>query len=356
MPAAGSAVREVLVLGMGATGASCARHFAARGTTAWFADTRAAPPGLAAIRAGDARRRTAGGQRSRRGARRRRRASSCRRASTSTCRVLADARRRGAAGAERPRPVRRRVPRADDRHHRLQRQEHGDVDGRRHAGRRRLARRRSAATSARRRSTCSIPPSRAYVLELSSFQLERSAPLPLAAAVVLNVAPDHLDKHGDMAAYTAAKARIYARCGIAVVNRDEPALARAGARRARPRSASASTPRAQGHFGLVGAARRRMARLRRASALLPVGELGTTGRHNVSNALAALALVHAVGAGPWLTCCRHCAHSAALPHRMQVVATAGRRHLDRRLQGHQRRRRGHQHPRRARSAGADRRR
>ena len=41
-----------------------------------------------------------------------------------------------------------------------------------------------------------------YVLELSSFQLERSKPVPAAAAVVLNVTPDHLDIHGDMAAYT----------------------------------------------------------------------------------------------------------------------------------------------------------
>ena len=47
---AAAVARPVLVLGMGATGASCARHFAARGTPAWFADTRAAPPGLEAIR------------------------------------------------------------------------------------------------------------------------------------------------------------------------------------------------------------------------------------------------------------------------------------------------------------------
>src|SRR5690606_25920993 len=54
------------------------------------------------------------------------------------------------------------------------------------------------------------PANRAYVLELSSFQLERSSVLPLAAGVVLNVSPDHLDIHGDMAGYTGAKARIYA--------------------------------------------------------------------------------------------------------------------------------------------------
>ena len=55
-----------------------------------------------------------------------------------------------------------------------------------------------------------------YVLELSSFQLERSQLIDAAAAVLLNISPDHLDIHGDMAAYTAAKARIYAHCKLAV--------------------------------------------------------------------------------------------------------------------------------------------
>ena len=64
-----------------------------------------------------------------------------------------------------------------------------------------------------------------YVLELSSFQLERSGDLPLHAAVVLNLSDDHLDHHGDMHAYGAAKARIYSNCRIAIVNRDDAAVA-----------------------------------------------------------------------------------------------------------------------------------
>jgi len=63
-----------------------------------------------------------------------------------------------------------------------------------------------------------------FALELSSFQLERSRAIPVAAAVLLNLAPDHLDQHGGMAAYRAAKARIYSDCRHAVVNRDEPEL------------------------------------------------------------------------------------------------------------------------------------
>jgi UDP-N-acetylmuramoylalanine--D-glutamate ligase len=59
-----------------------------------------------------------------------------------------------------------------------------------------------------------------YVLELSSFQLERSRTVPAAASVVLNLTVDHLDRHSDMKSYAAAKARIYNGCRHAVINRD----------------------------------------------------------------------------------------------------------------------------------------
>ena len=58
-----------------------------------------------------------------------------------------------------------------------------------------------------------------YVLELSSFQLERLASHHFAAATILNVTEDHLDRHGDMAAYVAAKQRIYRDCALAVAHR-----------------------------------------------------------------------------------------------------------------------------------------
>ena len=61
-----------------------------------------------------------------------------------------------------------------------------------------------------------------YVLELSSFQLQRTTTLDAFCACVLNITPDHLDWHGDFAAYRAAKHRIYARCEYAVVNADAP--------------------------------------------------------------------------------------------------------------------------------------
>lgn len=132
-----------------------------------------------------------------------------------------------------------------------------------------------------------------YVLELSSFQLERSAPVPAAAAVVLNITPDHLDMHGSLSAYTAAKARIYARCALAVVNRDLPELAAL---------VPAGTPTIG--FGLNAPAGDDYGVLVRGDAawlargtelLLPAAELPVSGRHNVSNALAALALCSASG-------------------------------------------------------------
>ena len=63
-----------------------------------------------------------------------------------------------------------------------------------------------------------------YVLELSSFQLETTHSLRCKAATVLNISEDHLDRHGTMATYTAAKARILEGCGFVVLNRDDAAV------------------------------------------------------------------------------------------------------------------------------------
>jgi len=62
-----------------------------------------------------------------------------------------------------------------------------------------------------------------WVLELSSFQLETTSSLNADAATVLNISEDHLDRYADMAEYSAAKARIFAGCGIQVLNRDDAA-------------------------------------------------------------------------------------------------------------------------------------
>src|SRR5699024_10437313 len=60
-----------------------------------------------------------------------------------------------------------------------------------------------------------------YVLELSSFQLALTERLVCRAATVLNISPDHIDRHGDMQSYAAAKARIFKTADTAVLNADD---------------------------------------------------------------------------------------------------------------------------------------
>ena len=63
-----------------------------------------------------------------------------------------------------------------------------------------------------------------WVLELSSFQLDGVQGFEPTAATVLNLTQDHLDWHGSMEAYGAAKARIFGEHGLMVLNRDDPAV------------------------------------------------------------------------------------------------------------------------------------
>jgi UDP-N-acetylmuramoylalanine--D-glutamate ligase len=156
-----------------------------------------------------------------------------------------------------------------------------------------------------------------YVLELSSFQLERSGLLPLTAAVLLNVSADHLDLHGSMSAYTEAKARIYRQCEIAIVNRDEPALAALV-----PGGADVIG------FGFAADGQRDVTVKHQADGqwitcdstpVLEVGQLGIKGRHNLSNAMASVAMASALGVAP-----KQMADGLrsfeGLAHRLQTVA------------------------------------
>lgn len=70
-----------------------------------------------------------------------------------------------------------------------------------------------------------LPDHGVYVLEMSSYMLERLQTLRFAAAAMLNLSPDHLDRHGDMAGYVAAKREIFARQqpgDLAVIGMDDP--------------------------------------------------------------------------------------------------------------------------------------
>ena len=103
---------------------------------------------------------------------------------------------------------------------------------------------------------------RVWVLELSSFQLDGVVGFEPTAATVLNVTQDHLDWHGDMAAYAAAKARVFGEHGVMLLNRNDPvvsgmrpALAAKPVKGPRPAPRSVVTfgadlPEAPGDFGI----------------------------------------------------------------------------------------------------------
>ena len=161
-----------------------------------------------------------------------------------------------------------------------------------------------------------------WVLELSSFQLDGVVDFEPTAATVLNITQDHLDWHGDMQAYAAAKARIFGQSAVMVLNRDEPAVMAmlpepVRVKLQKPQQRAHTTfggdmPRRPGDFGiemvsgmawLVRALESDETRKRGRSEepelhiqrLLPADALRIRGRHNAINALAALALACEAG-------------------------------------------------------------
>ena len=193
-----------------------------------------------------------------------------------------------------------------------------------------------------------------WVLELSSFQLDGVTGFEPDAATVLNITQDHLDWHGTMDAYVAAKARIFGAQTALVINRDDPltealvpapVLVKGG--RGRPARLNGpkvvrfglDAPQHPGDFGLVlenGMAWLVRARevdetvkLRKGEAdeiflqrLMPVDALRVRGRHNAANALAALALASAIGC-PLNALLHGLREYAGEPHRVEFIARVG---------------------------------
>jgi UDP-N-acetylmuramoylalanine--D-glutamate ligase len=156
-----------------------------------------------------------------------------------------------------------------------------------------------------------------FVLELSSFQLERSDYLQLHAAVLLNVSPDHLDHHASIEDYAAAKARIYKCCGTAVVNRDEPDMFQQ-TETSEQISFGLGLP-APTDWGIVECDDGQW--IARGNFLvMPVAELQLVGQHNLLNVLAAFAIASTldVPVDGLVTAARL---FTGLPHRMQRVPT-----------------------------------
>ena len=161
-------------------------------------------------------------------------------------------------------------------------------------------------------------PTDLYVLELSSFQLDTTHSLKLKASVVLNLSPDHMDRYATLKSYAASKARIYANSETAVINADEPEVVRMP--RAGQRVLSFSLIDDKSDFRLMTPPGRQDQWLgRRGDALLPLSALKISGRHNAANALATLALGDALRL-PIAPMLEELRDFPGLPHRAQWVA------------------------------------
>jgi UDP-N-acetylmuramoylalanine--D-glutamate ligase len=130
-----------------------------------------------------------------------------------------------------------------------------------------------------------------YVLELSSYQLETTVSLELVAATVLNVTPDHLDRYPNIAAYAAAKARIFARAAVAVVNLDDALVVAMPKPEQRQISFSLRADAGADYYLTDGDGWL----ARRGKRLINQSEMKIVGKHNAANALAALAIGEALG-------------------------------------------------------------
>jgi len=181
----------------------------------------------------------------------------------------------------------------------------------------------------------------AWVLELSSFQLHTTFSLNPDAATVLNITQDHLDWHGDMAAYAADKARIFGADTTRVLNRDDAIVMGMAAPGVPHITFGTGEPQEAGSFGLVNergvlwlsnavageASEKKLKKGEVAPAveftvnrLMPADALKIRGLHNASNALAALALCRAAGL-PLAPLLHGLREYAGEPHRVELVAT-----------------------------------
>jgi len=164
-----------------------------------------------------------------------------------------------------------------------------------------------------------LPDHGVYVLEMSSYMLERIATVRFDVAVMLNLSADHIDRHGDMAGYARAKRAIFARQfaedtavigiddGLSRAMADELALAPARLVRVSGEVSSAVT----GAGGILH------------DAFGPLMDLGAAptlpGSHNWQNAAAATAMAQALGVARG-DIARHIPSYPGLPHRQQKVA------------------------------------
>ncbi|RXZ36373.1 UDP-N-acetylmuramoyl-L-alanine--D-glutamate ligase [Oxalobacteraceae bacterium CAVE-383] len=187
----------------------------------------------------------------------------------------------------------------------------------------------------------------AWVLELSSFQLHATYSLRADAAAVLNITQDHLDWHGDMASYAAAKQRIFGPDTIRVLNREDPLVMAMAAGAPAVSTFGSDQPSGLDSFGLINEngmqwlavtvpleepqekkrvrkdAKSQMHLVEAAVMLnrvMPADALKIRGLHNAVNALAALALCRALDL-PLAPLLHGLRDYTGEPHRVELVST-----------------------------------
>jgi len=180
----------------------------------------------------------------------------------------------------------------------------------------------------------------AWILELSSFQLHATFSLQADAATVLNLTQDHLDWHGDMAAYAADKARIFGAATVRVLNRDDARVMNMAAPMSEVVTFGTDEPKQADCFGLVNERgvlwlaaavpgeesekKRKKNEVAEVvpcivNRLMPADALHIRGLHNASNALAALALCRAIGL-PFAPLLHGLREYKGEPHRVELIA------------------------------------
>jgi len=160
-----------------------------------------------------------------------------------------------------------------------------------------------------------------YVLELSSFQLESTRSLAPEVATVLNVSADHMDRYDSLADYAAAKQRILSGARTAVLNLDDPQVRTMAGTAARDLGFTLGTPASAADFGVAEQDGDTWI-ARGGDCLLPAAEVAIKGRHNLANALAALAMGQVCGL-PEAAMLEALRTFPGLPHRTALVANKG---------------------------------
>ena len=163
----------------------------------------------------------------------------------------------------------------------------------------------------------------AYVIEISSFQLETTTSLKPLAAALLNISPDHIDRHGSMERYAALKGSLLKNAQRAIVNWDDP-LVRELAPRGRHTVPFSVVERLAHGWSVIEQAGERWLACR-LEPLIRSADLGLAGKAGEANALAALALAESLGGN--LDAAVSALHEfRGLAHRLQFVC--GRKGVD----------------------------